>query len=81
MTDTLTFDEHLRQVELRLGVEINNRGNIFRVIGEDYAVQAGERVLRDLYASTETETLTGQAINLHLSESGVDALAPPCLPA
>jgi len=69
------FDEHLRQVELRLGVEINNRGNVFRVIGEDYAVQAGERVLRDLYASTATETLTGQTINLHLSESGVDALA------
>jgi phosphate starvation-inducible PhoH-like protein len=69
------FDEHLRQIELRLGVEINNRGNIFRVIGEDYAVQAGERVLRDLYASTENETLTGQTINLHLSESGVDALA------
>jgi phosphate starvation-inducible PhoH-like protein len=56
-------------------VEINNRGNIFRVIGEDYAVQAGERVLRDLYASAENETLTGQTINLHLSESGVDALA------
>ena len=69
------FDEHLRQIELRLGVEINNRGNVFHVIGEDYAVQAGERVLRDLYASTETETLTGQTINLHLSESGVDALA------
>src|SRR5690242_3991913 len=69
------FDEHLRQIELRLGVEINNRGNIFRVIGEDHAVQAGERVLRDLYASTENEMLTGQTINLHLSESGVDALA------
>jgi len=69
------FDEHLRQIELRLGVEINNRGNIFRVIGEDYAVQAGERVLRDLYASAGNETLTGQTINLRLSESGVDALA------
>ena len=69
------FDEHLRQIELRLGVEINNRGNIFRVIGEDFAVQAGERVLRDLYATTERETLNGQTINLHLSESGVDALA------
>lgn len=69
------FDEHLRQIELRLGVEINNRGNVFRVIGEDFAVKAGERVLRDLYANTRAETLTGQAINLHLSESGVDALA------
>lgn len=69
------FDEHLRQIELRLGVEINNRGNLFRVIGEDFAVEAGERVLRELYASAARETLTGQSINLHLSESGVDALA------
>lgn len=69
------FDEHLRQIELRLGVEINNRGNLFRVIGEEFAVKAGERVLRDLYAETERETLTGQKINLHLAESGVDASA------
>ncbi|HWG11483.1 MAG TPA: PhoH family protein [Rhodanobacteraceae bacterium] len=69
------FDEHLRQVELRLGVEINNRGNVFRVIGEDYAVKAGARVLRELYAATAEETLTGQDVNLRLSESGVDALA------
>ncbi len=29
------FDEHLRQIELRLGVEIANRGNVFRVTGAD----------------------------------------------
>ena len=34
------FDEHLRQVELRLGVEINHRGNVFQVIGEDAAARA-----------------------------------------
>jgi len=28
------FDEHLRQIERRMGVEVNNRGNTFRVIGE-----------------------------------------------
>ena len=28
------FDEHLRQLELRLGVEIANRGHVFRVSGE-----------------------------------------------
>ena len=27
------FDAHLRQMELRLGVEIANRGNVFRVRG------------------------------------------------
>jgi len=68
------FDEHLRQVELRLGVEIDHRGNIFRVIGEETAAIAGEKVLRSLYQATENESLTGAAINLHLAESGVDAL-------
>ena len=68
------FDEHLRQVELRLGVEINHRGSIFQVIGEDAPARASEKVLRALYASTEDEALTGAKINLYLAESGVDAI-------
>ena len=68
------FDEHLRQIELRLGVEIANRGNLFRISGDAMSVQLAERVLRDLYDSTESEALTGAQINLRLSESGVDAL-------
>ena len=68
------FDGHLRQVELRLGVEIANRGNLFRVSGAAHSVKLAERVLRDLYDATETETLTGAQINLRLSESGIDAL-------
>ncbi len=68
------FDEHLRQIELRLGVEIANRGNVFRVTGADPSVRAAERVLRDLYDATENETLTAQQINVRLSESGVEAL-------
>jgi len=69
------FDEHLRQIELRLAVEIANRGNIFRVSGANPSVKLAERVLRDLYAATENETLTGAQVNLHLSESGIDAKA------
>ena len=46
------FDEHLRQIELRLGVEIANRGNIFRVTGARPSVRAAERVLRELYDAT-----------------------------
>ena len=68
------FDEHLRQIELRLGVEIANRGNVFRVTGAEHAVRAAERVLRGLYDATEKETLSGRQINLHLAESGADAL-------
>jgi phosphate starvation-inducible PhoH-like protein len=68
------FDEHLRQIELRLGVEIANRGNIFRVTGAEHGVRAAERVLRELYDATEKETLSGHQVNLHLGESGIDAL-------
>jgi phosphate starvation-inducible protein PhoH and related proteins len=68
------FDEHLRQIELRLGVEIDHRGNLFRVIGDEDASRAGEKVLRSLYQATENESLTGPRINLYLAESGIDAL-------
>ncbi|RCS30424.1 PhoH family protein [Rhodanobacter denitrificans] len=68
------FDEHLRQIELRLGVEINHRGGIFQVIGEDAAARAAEKVLRALYAATGDEALTGARINLQLAESGIDAI-------
>ena len=68
------FDQHLRQLEMRLGVEIANRGNLFRVSGAAPKVKLAERVLRDLYDATESETLSGAQINLRLSESGIDAL-------
>ncbi|MBJ7574825.1 PhoH family protein [Luteimonas sp. MC1828] len=64
------FDGHLRQVELALGVEIANRGNIFRVSGEDAErVDEAERLLRDLYLEAATETFDGQAIHLRVSAS------------
>jgi len=69
------FDEHLRQIELRLGVEINNRGNIFRVLGDQRTVRVAEQVLRDLYQSTASETLTPARLNLHLQEARVEQIA------
>ncbi len=68
------FDEHLRQVELRLGVEINHRGHLFQVTGEDSNTRAAEKVLHVLYAAAEDESLSGAKINLHLAESGIDAM-------
>lgn len=66
------FDEHLRQIEGRLGIEINNRGNQFRLLGEKNAVQAGERVLTDLYSTAEDEVLSPKRVHLHLQESNTD---------
>ena len=68
------FDEHLRQIELRLGVEINHRGHLFQVIGEDVTTRAADKVLRALYQATAAEALTGAKVNLHLAESGIDAI-------
>ena len=67
------LDEHLRQIERRLGIEIANRGSQFRLIGEARAIAAGQQVLEDLYAATAEETLTPQGVHLFLQESGIEA--------
>ncbi|WP_103074485.1 PhoH family protein [Solilutibacter silvestris] len=62
------FDAHLRQIELRMGVEIANRGNIFRVSGEDAtAVANTEKLLRALYHEAASETLDDHAINIRVA--------------
>jgi len=66
------FDAHLRLIELRLGVEINNRGFVFRLIGEADATRAGERLIRALYAQACDATLTPHDIHLALQESGAE---------
>jgi phosphate starvation-inducible PhoH-like protein len=68
------LDEHLRQIERRLGVEINNRGNRFRLIGEADAIRAADEVLRGLYEQAREDVLTPEVVHLYLQESGIDAL-------
>ena len=61
------FDAHLRLLELRLGVEIGNRGNVFRITGQDERrVHDAERMLRQLWDDTATETLDEPAIHVRL---------------
>ena len=72
------FDEHLRQIERALGVEINNRGNQFEVIGEQRSVQAAGSVLSGLYIETDTVPLNPESVHLYLRSSGIEELdAPP----
>ncbi len=68
------FDEHLRQIERRLGVEINNRGVQFQVIGSAQSAAAAVELLRELYALTADEVLEPAKVHLYLQESGVDQL-------
>jgi phosphate starvation-inducible PhoH-like protein len=65
------FDEHLRQIESRLGVEIANRANVFRVSGEAEAARAAEAVLRSLYAETDVEDFDPHKIHLRLNEANL----------
>jgi phosphate starvation-inducible PhoH-like protein len=68
------LDEHLRQVERRLGIEINNRGNSFQLLGDAKSIAAGGEVLQGLYQATAEEDLSPARVHLFLQESGVDAL-------
>jgi len=61
------FDAHLRQIELRLGVEIANRGHVFQISGTDpAALPRTESLLRALYLEATEQTLDSHAIHLHL---------------
>jgi phosphate starvation-inducible PhoH-like protein len=68
------LDQHLRQLERRMGVEINNRGNSFRVIGLPRSVEIAERIIRQLYESTEHEVLSPARIHLFLQAAGVEEI-------
>ncbi len=63
------FNEHLHQLEERLGVEINNRGNAFSVSGEAQAANTAAEVIKELYDSTKSQTLSSSVVHLFLQES------------
>ncbi len=68
------FDAHLRLLELRLGVEIGNRGNVFRVTGPQAVVAATERLLHDLWRDAAGEALSEPAIHLRLGAATADRI-------
>jgi len=69
------FDEHLKQIESRLGVEIFCRGNLFTIRGSERPARAARRLLQSLYRLSATDVLTPDLINLHLQESGMEELS------
>ena len=66
------FDEHLRQIERRLDVEIASRGNRFRVTGKSGAAEVGGDVLLSLFAMTDKERLDPERVHILLQESLMD---------
>ena len=70
------FDGNLRQIEKHLGVEIRNRGNLFRLKGAPRTIAATRRVLHRLYESTSSEReLTPEKLDLKLRQ--LDHAAAP----
>jgi phosphate starvation-inducible PhoH-like protein len=66
------FDEHLRQIERRLDVEIASRGNRFRVTGRPGAAEVGGDVLLSLFEMTDQEHLDPERVHMMLQESMMD---------
>jgi len=70
------LDSHLRQIETRLGITINNRGNDFQLIGSDELVVAAGELLGQLASEvTSGVNLTSDKVHLFLQESGIEALS------
>ncbi len=63
------FDEHLRQIEKRLDVEIASRGNRFRVTGAPGAAEVGGDVIESLFELAARERLDPERVHMHLQES------------
>lgn len=66
------FDQHLRQLEHRLGVELSNRGNLFQVTGSALTTQLTINLLHDLYRETAETVLSPESIHLFLQEANLD---------
>jgi len=66
------FDQHLRQIEQRLGIQISNRGNHFKVIGQQASSQAGVQLLQELYALAAEERINPKRIHLAMQEASLE---------
>jgi len=71
-------DQHLRQIEDYLGVEIANRGNGFRVVGPPENSRNAERVIKRLYDATQHDDhLTQANVHLVLKQAAVPGSSAP----
>ncbi|QIB64804.1 PhoH family protein [Kineobactrum salinum] len=70
------LDTHLRQIEARLGITINARGNQFLLTGPTVNVVAGRELLTHLYAEIcQGVGLSPESLHLQLSQVGQEHLA------
>jgi len=70
------FNEHLKQLEQRLNVDIKNRGNLFSVSGAETNVSTAVTALKDMYHDTSADQLTPEKVHLHMQETQMDNAQP-----
>lgn len=63
------FNDHLRQIENRLGVEISSRGNRFEIFGEPEAAEAAANVVKHLFATSSHAPITSEQVYLQLQQT------------
>ena len=68
------FDGHLRMIELRTGVEVASRGNVYRLTGPKAMVRKTEALLRGLWDDAAGDALDEPAVHLALAAIDADAL-------
>ncbi len=67
------FDEHLKQIEQRLNIEIRSRGNLFALYGEPANTEAASALLYNLYQETgQNNQLTPDEVHLFLQQSSIE---------
>ncbi|MCX8574389.1 PhoH family protein [Gilliamella sp. B3825] len=78
-------DDNVKQLERRLGIEINHRGNLFLITGDQICVNAADQILMSLYQQTKTKNniidIEPEYIHLAIKESGVLEKMKEHLPA
>jgi phosphate starvation-inducible PhoH-like protein len=67
------FDAHLRQIELRLGIEIRNRSNHYQLVGARRDITRGEAVLTELFNLTADDVVTTESVHMALAEHAEEA--------
>jgi len=66
------MNQHLREIEKRLGVEITHSSNQFKVTGDAVVVTRVTELIKDVYELTEKETLNSEKLHLNLQQTNND---------
>ncbi|OED45012.1 ATP-binding protein [Endozoicomonas sp. (ex Bugula neritina AB1)] len=70
------LNQHLKQLEERIGITIRHRGNTFAVSGEEERVNVASELIKRLYRETgKDEELTPNTVHLYLQESAIEWIA------